>query len=60
MVTRMKGNVNSTRRGLRKVLNRLNRTATAIRVPTSSQRIPGISLVASVTPSASTSQRASN
>ena len=57
IVSRMNGRVNNTNSGFRIALKKLNSNTTTSRVVWSSQWMPGISLVAMVTPSASTSQR---
>jgi len=56
----MKGSVKSTSKGFSTALKRLSNSTTAASVPTSSQWMPVINLVARVTPSASTDQRTSS
>ena len=56
----MNGNVNNTSSGFRIALKKLNSSTTTISVCVLSQVMPLTSLVASVTPMASTSQRTSN
>ena len=58
--SRMNGSVNSTNNGFSTALNKLSKSTTAASVTTSSQWMPVINLVASVTPSASTDQRTSS
>src|SRR5688572_29247546 len=60
IVNRMNGSVNSTSNGFRIALKKLSSNTTAINVPPLSHSIPGTIFVASITPSASTSQRKSN